>query len=415
MSTLQAETVMSTRFKVVFEQIKHLLHDQENQPDFITNGNLFNGYAGIVYYYFSLLKAFPEGESEAYVALEKLIESYNTQDNMASKYMTFCSGLSGFYFLIQKLVEQEYLDEIFLEEVLPINELIFEDTKRLLTEENTDFLHGASGQMLYLLTSKGDPNCEKYLGVLVNELLKLAVIDEKGLRFPNSTVKEFQNTDNTNMSLSHGNAGILLVMLNIYNAGIEQEKLSNAIQQGLAYFINYYHPRAVNTSLSAFPLLVNEEFTIKELIDGDFYAENYSWCYGDLAVIWLLYQSSVSFKNTTYMDLADEIGKALALRLIAVPASDLKINSHFCHGTSGIALFLNRLYQFSGHKIYQEAAQLWLDGTLDHLEKDLNNPDFMNKPGSLGLLEGVSGAMFVLAAAEHNDIAANWTDMFLLS
>ncbi|NMN38847.1 lanthionine synthetase LanC family protein [Pedobacter sp. SG918] len=415
MSTLQAETEVSTRFRVVFEQIKHLLHDQEKQPDFITNGNLFNGYAGIVYYYFSLLKAFPEGESEAYVALEKLVESYNSQDNTASKYMTFCSGLSGFYFLIQKLVEQEYLDEIFLEDVLPINELIFEDTRRLLAEENTDFLHGATGQMQYLLNCKHDPNRAKYLNVLIDDLLKLAVTDDKGLRFPNSTVKEFQNTDNTNLSLSHGNAGILLVMLNIYNAGIEQEKLGNAIQQGLAYFINYYHPRSIDIPLSAFPLLVNEELTKEELIDGDFYAENYSWCYGDLAVIWLLYQSSISFKHTAYADIADQVGKAMATRLIAVPTLDLKINSHFCHGTSGIALFLDRLYQFSGHEVYHEAAQVWLESTLDHLEKDLNNPDFMNKTSSLGMLEGVSGALFVLAAAEHEDIAANWTNMFLLS
>jgi lantibiotic modifying enzyme len=414
MSTLQVETVVSTRFKVVFEQIKHLLHHQENQPEFITNGNLFNGYAGIVYYYFSLLKAYPEGETEAYTALEKLVESYNSQDNEASKYMTFCSGLSGFYFLIQKLVEQDYLDEEFLEEVLPINELIFKDTQKLLTEENTDFLHGASGQMLYLLNSK-DPNRAYYLSTLIDELLKLAVVDEKGLRFPNSTVKLFQNTDNSNMSLSHGNAGILLVLLNIYNAGIEQEKLGIAIRQGIDYFINHYHPRTAEASLSAFPLLINQELTKKELIDGDFYAENYSWCYGDLAVIWLLYQGSLSFKQPAYADIADQVGKTMATRLITVPELGIKINSHFCHGTSGIALFLDRLYKFSGHEIYHEAAQVWLESTLDHLEKDLNNPDFMNKPSSFGLLEGVAGAMFVLAAAEHDDMAANWTDMFLLS
>ncbi|TCD29588.1 hypothetical protein EZ456_00810 [Pedobacter psychrodurus] len=415
MSTIQTEKVINTRFKVVLAQIKHLLHDQENQAEFVQNGNLFNGYAGIVYYYFSLLKAFPDGESEAYIALEKLIESYNAQDNTASKYMTFCSGLSGFYFLIQKLVDQGYLDEMFLEEVLPINELIFKDTLKLLAEENTDFLHGASGQMLYLLSSKADPNRAKYLGLLIDELLKLAVIDEKGLRFPNSTVKLFQNTDNTNMSLSHGNTGILLVLLNIYDAGIEQEKLGAAIKQGLNYFISYYQPRKEGVPLSAFPLLVDEKQTTQELINGDFYADNYSWCYGDLAAVWLLYQSSVSFKQSTYADMADEIGKVMAAQLMLLPASGIKINSHFCHGTSGVALFLNRLYHFTRLKIYQQAAAVWLESTLDHLEKDLNNPDFMNRPTSLGLLEGVSGAMFALAAAEHDDIAVNWTDMFLLS
>jgi len=414
MSTLEAENTINTRIKVVFEQIKHLLHDQENQADFITNGNLFNGYAGIVYYYFSLLKAFPEGETEAYIALEKLIESYNSQENTASKYMTFCSGLSGFYFLIQKLVEQDYLDELFLEDVLPINELIFEDTQRLLKEENTDFLHGASGQMLYLLSCKGDPNREKYLNILVDELLKFAIIDEKGLRFPNSTVKEFQNTDNTNLSLSHGNAGILLVLLNIYNGDIASEKLGKAIKLGLDYFIHYYHPRT-GANLSAFPLLVNEGLSKQELLDGEFYAENYSWCYGDLAVTWLLYQSSVAFEEVRYRDLADEVGKAMAKSLITIPQSDIKINSHFCHGTSGIALFLNRLYHFSGHTVYNEAAQAWLKSTLDHLENDLDKPEFMNRESAFGLLEGISGAMFVLAAAEYEDIAANWTDMFLLS
>ncbi|SFA43055.1 Lanthionine synthetase C-like protein [Pedobacter suwonensis] len=414
MNTLEVETTINTRIRVVYEQIKHLLHHQENQADFITNGNLFNGYAGIVYYYFSLLKVFPEGETNAYMALEKLIESYNSQENMASKYMTFCSGLSGFYFLIQKLVEQEYLDELFLEDVLPINELIFEDTQRLLKDENTDFLHGASGQMLYLLNCKNDPNRETYLNILVDELLKFAIIDEKGMRFPNSTVKEFQNTDNINMSLSHGNAGILLVLLNIFNGGIAKEKLEKAIKQGLDYFIHYHHPRS-SANFSAFPLLVNEAMNTQELLDGEFYAENYSWCYGDLAVTWLLYQSSIAFDEVGYRDLADEVGKAMAQSMINVPQSGIKINSHFCHGTSGIALFLNRLYHFSGLPVYKEAAQIWMESTLDHLENDLSKPEFMNREGAFGLLEGISGAMFVLTAAEHEDIAANWTDMFLLS
>jgi lantibiotic modifying enzyme len=128
----------------------------------------------------------------------------------------------------------------------------------------------------------------------------------------------------------------------------------------------------------------------------------------------LLYQSSHSFKQNSYSNIADEIGTAIALKLVELPIGAMKLNSHFCHGTAGVALFLSQLYRFTGHGIYQQAANIWLTDTMTHLEADLNHTDFISKQNSLGLLEGVSGAMFALAAAANEDIATNWTDIFLL-
>jgi lantibiotic modifying enzyme len=414
MRTLIKDNI-AQRTTSAYNKIETLLKNQELNEGFINNGNLFNGYAGIVLFRFSTFSVYPEKANEAYLSLERLIDSYNDSKNLMNGHMTLCSGLSGFYFLLQKLHDFSYLDKSVLEDIIPINELIFEDTLKAIRQENTDFLHGAGGQILYLLQSKHDPKREDYIKVLTDELSQIFIEDDKGGHFPNYFAKVNLNSDSTNLSLSHGNVGLLLVLIKVYKEAINRKTLEPILRAGIAYILHYYEVRIPGIVQSAFPLQVNDALTKSEMIEEQYYAENMSWCYGDLAIIWLLYQSAELLSTPEWHTIADQVGSAISNNLNDQYLNHLNLNSHLCHGASGIAIFFKTLYNFSGNRLYLDGYNKLIEVTLINLENDIGRPAFMNQRNPFGLLEGLCGPLMVLTDYSYGDVLQGWDEMFLLS
>jgi lantibiotic biosynthesis protein len=75
------------------------------------------------------------------------------------------------------------------------------------------------------------------------------------------------------------------------------------------------------------------------------------------------------------------------------PSTQIR-DSHFCHGSSGLAQFYKVLYQESGNEKYLEGYEYWIEQTILLLEKDMKKDIYIGK--EYNFLDGLVGVAFVL-------------------
>jgi lantibiotic modifying enzyme len=93
-----------------------------------------------------------------------------------------------------------------------------------------------------------------------------------------------------------------------------------------------------------------------------------------------------------------------------------------CHGSAGLILIYQRMYQLTSNIQFKQEAQYWLEQVLTQAEKDSNTLSGLNAfdgkrrqyHQELGLLEGICGVGLVLMAA-GSDVSPDWDEVLLLS
>lgn len=402
----------------VIYKINQVLEERLADPgEAPVSHGLFNGLSGIALYYVYLYRHFGDAvyEQKALSTLHTLFNSINGFESQLCRYTTICSGIAGWGHLMKCMQDIQFAGINISDDLTEINRVVYEKTLLMLASGNTDFLHGATGQMYYLSAFLPDAGTEAYLETLTDALLQLAVRDEKGIRFPNSTAREFQGTEDINLSLSHGHTGILWTLLRLYIKGVARQKTAAAIKDGIHYLFHYYIQRDKKrdaAASSAFPLWTAAQYSIEQLVEERYYEENLSWCYGDMGAIWLLYHAGQVLDQPHWISLADEIGEALAAKATVTGFEDK--NCHFCHGTAGVAQFFLRLHMHTGKDIYRVAYDKWLAQSLQYFERDMLRERFTTKDTFLGVLEGITGLGLVLLSYLDKE-NSSWDSMFLLS
>lgn len=86
-----------------------------------------------------------------------------------------------------------------------------------------------------------------------------------------------------------------------------------------------------------------------------------AWCYGDPGVSAALYVAASRLGKAAWTEQALAIARRAAERPVARCGC---VDAGLCHGTSGLALIFNRLWQASGELKFAEAARGWVRETL---------------------------------------------------
>jgi len=140
------------------------------------------------------------------------------------------------------------------------------------------------------------------------------------------------------------------------------------------------------------------------------------WCYGDLPIALTLVRVGNALEIPTYIDKAVEISLHAATR-----KSDTAqiVDAGLCHGGAGVSLIFQLLHKHLQLPELYEAAQYWLDFTLQ-LFKKYNIVGFHNYRADLEayeedltLLSGFSGTGLCLLAAINSD--TDWVDCLLMA
>jgi lantibiotic biosynthesis protein len=366
------------------------------------------GSLGLLYYYYHAGKVL---QNNAFtINAENLLAKVFEDINNTGKGMVgplFGNGAAGFAYTVNYLQENEFIDFDIENEFTDLEKYLFNAAKELLATNDIDYLHGATGIFHYFTTRAGASyQIHKYLNILAEDICNKAIKDKDGIWFKNYSLERLKENNTVDFGLAHGLSGILLILIKAWPFLNNKEPAEQIIKSGIEYILAHQFPADDDETqeYSLFPTTLNNE--TNELMR----INRLAWCYGDLNEVLLLYRAGKLFLNKYYTDKADEIGFQAIER--KSEEATLCNDSHFCHGSAGLAQFYKCLYKESGQHKYYQTYEYWINNTLDNIDKDIAKNAYTQNP--IGLLEGWSGIALVLTEYIHNGEGLNWAKAFLL-
>jgi lantibiotic modifying enzyme len=339
--------------------------------------------------------------------LEDSIENINN----SVLYYSFSGGLAGIGFSLQ-LLEEEFIESSFSDSYHSLDNYLYPIMMEQINKGNYDFLHGAMGVGLYFLKRiKNNPDVISYLTALINAMEKNAIAINKDQIAWQSVLDEETNTMGINLGLSHGIPSIIIFLVKCVSEDIEKETSVKLITKTINYMLaqEIREKKSINNYFPCWiePGNINQQ-------------ERMAWCYGDLGIGLSIWLAGKKLNNKDWKKKAIEIFKNSATR------RDLQtyniMDACFCHGTSGIAHFYNRIYHYTDYEPFKETALYWYDQTLKMAKYNDGAAGYkrwrIEKYGGptkeYGVLEGIAGIGLALISAV-SDIEPKWDECLLLS
>ncbi|TWV99919.1 lanthionine synthetase C family protein [Chitinophaga pinensis] len=370
-----------------------------------TNDTFLKGKLGLIYYYSHLYKV---TEAPALKCkTEDLIGEVFANINAGVPALmgaSLSSGAAGFGYALNAMSLQGFLQFEVNDELESLDEFLYRSALDLIAADNFDFLHGALGVVHYFTERMHtSPQVAVYLDNLIEKICLNAVEEDGGYWFKNSQIK-IDGEDVISFGLSHGQCGILLILLNAYAHSVHKELIRKIITGGIHFILK--HKIDIDFSLneySFFPFIMKSD--AREISAPN----RMGWCYGDLNEVLLLYRAGKLFNDDNLLMLADLIGVQSMMR--TDENATMVISSGFCHGAAGLAQFCKTLYDERGLDQYRKGYEYWIERTIILLEEELPQHIYAGKEGDV--LEGAIGVAFTLLSyvSEHE---LNWSKAFLL-
>jgi lantibiotic biosynthesis protein len=368
------------------------------------NDTFLGGNLGSAFYYYHLYrvsgnKAF-SGKAEDLVA--EVFERLNS-DNPQLVGSSFSSGGAGLGYAVNFLSKEGFLDFDVDTEFYDLDKYLCNTAISQMEEDSIDYLHGALGVIHYLSARKPNKDSLLQLDTLVAKLCSKVIREDAGIWFRNFVIKA-DDKETINFGLSHGLTGILLLLLNAYPSSTHKGLIEEIVKEGIRFIqkhkidIDY-----TREEYSFFP------FTIKQPTIEIVAPNRLAWCYGDLNEVLLFYRAGHLFNQEQWLHLGDLIGLQSLMRK-ETPAT-LVTDSHFCHGSSGLAQFYKVLYKERGLKPYKEGYEYWIEQTILLLDKDLEKELYAGKEHDY--LEGLLGVAFTLLSYVSKK-ELKWSESLLL-
>jgi lantibiotic biosynthesis protein len=365
------------------------------------------GSLGLLYYYFNAYKALhtPDLLQKAEDLLAIVFEDINeTGKGLAG--VSLSNGAAGFAFTMNYLQQEGLIDFDVDTELVEMDEFLFNSATELLRKEEIDYLHGALGVLFYFTNRIKPPKkIQAYINSLVEQVCSLAISDKNGIWFKNFSIERLKNNETADLGLAHGLCGILLILMKALPFVNDAKLLKKIIRSGISFILSNQLPDVSGEEeFSLFAASVNTS------TNNVLSLNRLAWCYGDINETLLLYRAGNLFLDASYTTKADSVGFKTIERNTA--EATLCTDSHFCHGTAGLAQFYFALYNESGHYSYYKAYEYWIEKTIALIDTEIETNAYASNP--VGLLEGWSGVALVLTEYVNDGVVMNWPKAFLL-
>jgi lantibiotic biosynthesis protein len=324
--------------------------------------------------------------------------------------MTFCTGISGFYWILVNLHERGLIDDTSMA-VIDFKKME-QNSFDLIDDGNYDFLHGCIGisySLLYMPRRYYD-NIESYTQKILEELTK-RMDNESGMIHDFDFVNNKSKPNKINLGLAHGIPSVLKYSLECYKKNV-CPVLSKGIAEKVIDYIITHANSDKNESYYGYAI---EDEHIEDSIGS-----RLAWCYGDLTIAYILYQASVVLSRSEIGEYAMEIFSHCLLR--KEPENTGVFDAGFCHGSAGIAHIYNKMWHQTGDDRFKKATEYWLAETLNYsqfedgiigykkFDPELKGGPYVSDPS---LLEGTIGIALVLFSYLTNDF--DWDYCMLLN
>lgn len=291
---------------------------------------------------------------------------------------SYCNGLCGFAYAMAHLHHAGFINVELVEEFEDLDEMLFNSAMALINNHYNDFLHGAFGVVHYFSTRDKTQKITFYLEKLSEVIAEKLISIDGFSAIPNLSLPSNKDPNDINLSLSHGQNGFLIILLNLLN---ENSRVLSTVVKSCLSLVSNTFDQDEKQRFSKFPASIHLQSGEKK------YSNRLGWCYGDLGQL-LLYERlrKISLSNSITANL-DVFAAYTANRKCL--DSTLVSDSSFCHGASGLAQFYQVLYLNSGNKVYIDAHHFWIEQTVAMLPCDLKENKFVGKEHSI--LDGYSG------------------------
>ena len=382
----------------------------------LTSDSLYSGNLGKALYYFYLYQygndqgAKQQGEE----ILDAIFEKLSANQSRLMRHISLSKGLTGLAWSLHILYSEHLIEYDIPPFIQPIDRSISRVIAHYIAQDDLDFMHSSVGALAYLTDRLSTaPELRSTLETCVLALEKKLSPHQYGQYIQNLYIhKKYQYGEATdvNLGLSHGLCSILLVLLQLYEKGIHQEKIARIVEQNILFLLSTLRvDNFADSRRSAFPSNIIVDIPSEDERNQHFYAQRMGWCYGDLNQVLLLYRAGMVLGNNEWIEIADRVG---SFTLQKRSYEETKIEDAFlCHGTSGVAQFYKSLYQLSGHQQYRVGYDYWLQQTVERLNSTFDDTEADIAPG---FLEGLIGTGLVLMNQEVS-LSSQWEKLMLLN
>ncbi len=368
------------------------------------DNSLFNGHWGALLFVFYFERYCDSTKSSAVTFLEFF---FNELDTSFSNF-SFCSGLSGPFWLLHHLNKYEFIDIDIYEVSEGFISAAIESSIGFINDNNFDFLHGCSGICNLLTCFSERLDVRNHLAFFVNSLSSLTKQSQTGISIPIFHYQTNPPSDEgiDSFSLAHGNCSYQIILMKILALGIEEHKCRCLIIDSVSFMLSNENVNGKYSSM--FP----------PYLDQKTFNSRVSWCYGDLNVATVLWQCGKYLNNENWIKKAIEIYEFNSFRH-AYGSTGVK-DSCICHGTSGNALMYMRIWNETKISPFLSCAEKWFRRTHDILEFSDSKAYTKTWNGyggfweyNYGLLNGGAGVGLSLISCYINQ-SLPWEELLLI-
>ncbi|AYN02212.1 lanthionine synthetase LanC family protein [Chryseobacterium sp. 3008163] len=363
---------------------------------------LLDGKSGAILFYLHYYKIF--NDTDSYNKASDLIEEIYNGLDFKNFNSNFCSGISGFFWLLEFIEGKKIMDDSFDDLLYDIDDLIIDRLDIFCNHNNHDFLYGSLGVGYYLnsrLNTTGFSK-EKYLNAIenhVNNLLESSINNDQTIKWISNTFKNEPKID-IYLSLPHGFLGIYSILSKYGENKLLLQKLSLKITLKKAY--NYLLQDFQNLNIKR-----NSIYPLFESIPNS--STRLAWCNGDLSVvITLLNMHNLLHEDNDILNTIVKISETTSKRK---DINDTQINDiYLCHGSLGLVNIYESLYNKTKNDSFKEAKDYWLSYSIKKIEE---NPSVLNDC-DISLLTGLTGVGLTLLS-EMDTSLRDWKNCILIN
>lgn len=359
--------------------------------------SLLDGIGGIPLLNYLYAKHFDEGY---YDKLDESLNSLLDVFSINNLNYTFCTGKSGLNWLFRYLNKENVLDIEDAESFCVDDNLIKLRSLEAIINNDFDFLHGGIGGAYYLIYEQINSDID-YLNKVFQAIYSDVCSAEN--IYPHFDFEAKHKVHNlVNLGLAHGLPSLIKFLFQLHKTNPEIEKVRDVIFSLTEKLTSYQNS---DKSQSYFPNLHN-----LNLKTDDEYSR-LGWCYGDLTIAYVIYNSGVLLTQQNFINFSLEILKS-SLRRKVYNETSVR-DAGICHGSAGIAHIYNKMWHLTNETEFRDAANFWINYTLNfyvHKSKLVRNFQKYNSITSqfeyeISLLEGEIGVALVLLSYLTSDFS----------
>jgi lantibiotic biosynthesis protein len=349
------------------------------------NDSLFGGELAVAYYLYYLYEATGKDEygEAALDRIEKVLLGFNNgKANLNGPF--YCSGAGGLFYLLVLFVRKGIVGSDIHAELKQLGEDLLECAVAGIENDYNDFVHGSFGLLHcfnHYAACFGDDSFLQPFLRLVEKKYLLA-----GNPWIVSAIGHTDEKKSINLSLSHGQAGFMIILMRAYTLGGIDENIKEQLLRNARYLLGFKSEIFAGSDCNFFPSFVdpgtNKVTTNNRL----------AWCYGDLGQVLFLHKAADFFKDAAFSTAANRICTASTARINF--DTTLLEEGQVCHGTGGVSHFYRVLGELSGLECCTTAASFWLEQAINNIDKDLDAA--INQGTRFNMIEGLPGIGLVL-------------------